>query len=520
MSADPNQRELEVQNAKAQLLASGTYDVMVKVIRKILDERPKNASDQLGQIFDKVKLEACPGPDNLSLMQTTKEKSSETELAETQKSLFEQSNMGADDVNEEEDENALSVLPDMQEVLYFFEQGGVGLGREEWIRVYFALKQLCDGKMAGQEGPEYPALATCRFWGKVMGLEKNYYIAEVAFRDEDEDGDTTQGDIEGQDPEEDDGDEEGEKLPQSNFKPPVKVPNEERGAAGANKYTYFVVNEPGEEWVRLPSVSPHHIVTARSITKFFTGRLGASVNSFPEFPGEERHLLRAQIARISAGTHIAPLQYYMFDDDEEVDDEELAQTEFIECPDFDGVPVRELADDGHHAWVHTRLALLNQGRCIWWNPKQKPEGDEDYDDDEEDVDVEEGNDEEQEIGPPLLTPLSEDVEIAGVRAWTAHTSSAPGMMPIQHCICVIKSNLWPGAAAFSNGRRFENVYIGYGNKYSTDNFSPQTCQAFEAEYKEPEMAEVQDPTVDEENALDAQKQADQEDHEEDEEDED
>jgi len=506
---EPSQREIEVQNAKAALLSSGTYDIMVKVIRKILDEKPANAADQLGQIFDKVKLEACPGEDNLSALQTAAEKTSETEVAEIQKGLFEQTNIGENDVNEEDDENAMTILPDMQELLYFFEQGSVGLGREEWIRVYFALKQLCDGSSGN-----YPPLATCRFWGKILGLEKNYYIAEVTFREEDEDEESSEGEEGSLRGEEDSlsDDMEGEKLPQSLFKPPPKVPNEEKGVPGANKHTYYVVNEPGETWVRLPSVGPNHIIAARSITKFFTGRLDATVNSFPEFLGEERHLLRAQVARISAGTIVAPMMYYQFDDEEEVDDEEMAQTEFIENPDFEGMPIRDLADDSLQAWVHTRLHILQQGRCIWWNPKQKPEGDEDYDEDDEDADAEEGAEQEQEIGPPLLTPLSEDVEIAGLRAWSAHTSSAPGMMHIQHCICVIKSNLWPGAAAFSNGRRFENVYIGYGQKYNTDNYSPQVCQAFEIEYKEPggEMVEVSDPTVEEENALDAQKAAEQE----------
>jgi len=508
MSGQPSQRELEIQNAKAQLLSSGTYDIMVKVIRKILDERPSNAADQLGDIFEKVQLEACPGEDNLSALQQPPEKSSETCVAEIQKRLFEQSGGADGEINEEEDDSAISILPDMQELLYFFEQGGVGLGREEWIRVYFALKQLCDPNQS-----LYPPMASCRFWGKILGLEKNYYVAEVTFRDEEEEEEILDGvDLESLGGGDDDGDDDGigEKLPSSNYKAPPKIPSEDKSVAGANKHTYYVVNEPGEEWVRLPSVSPSQIVTARSITKFLSGHLKAKVSSFPEFPGEERHLLRAQIARISAGTIIAPMMYYQFDEDEEVDDEEMAQTEFIENTEFDGVPVRDLADESLGAWVHTRLPLLNQGRCIWWNPKQKPEGDEDFDEDDDDADGEEGSDQEQEIGPPLLTPLSEDVEINGSRAWSAHTSSAPGMMHIQHCICVIKSNLWPGATAFSNGRRFENVYIGYGTKYSTDNFSPQACQMFENECKEPEMNEVADPTVDEEHALDAQRAAEQE----------
>ena len=44
-----------------------------------------------------------------------------------------------------------------------------------------------------------------------------------------------------------------------------------------------------------------------------------------------------QIARISAGTHISPLGYYQFDDEEEEEgEEEDGKTEFIENPEFEG----------------------------------------------------------------------------------------------------------------------------------------------------------------------------------------
>merc|ERR1712139_212813 len=436
MSGGDKQRDFEIQNAKAALLETGTYDILAKGIRKILDEKPANAASMLGQIFDRVKLEACPAEDNLSSLQACDDKSHELEIAEVQHTLFEPAQANENDVNEDEDEQAMTLLPDMQELAYFFEQGGVGVGREEWLRVYFALKQLC----------EQQALASCRFWGKVMGLKANYYIAEVSFREEEE--------------EEEDVTEE---------------------------------------------ISPAQVCTSRQITKFFSGDLNASVKSFPEFLGEERHLLRAQIARISHATIVAPMMYYMFDEEEEVDDDELAQAEFIENPDYEGVPVRDLADPSLQAWVHSRLHLLQQGRCLWWNPKQKAEGDEDFDDEDEDAEDDADNEPEQEIGPPLLTSLAEDVELTGLPAWSTHLSS--GLMHIQHSICVIRSNLWPGACAFSNGRRFENIYIGYGQKYNTDNYSPPMCNKFEVEYKEPEMVEMADPTVEEENALKAQAEA-------------
>jgi len=41
--------------------------------------------------------------------------------------------------------------------------------------------------------------------------------------------------------------------------------------------SYFVCNEPGEAWIRLPAVTPAQIATARTMKKFFTGRLDTPV---------------------------------------------------------------------------------------------------------------------------------------------------------------------------------------------------------------------------------------------------
>lgn len=43
--------------------------------------------------------------------------------------------------------------------------------------------------------------------------------------------------------------------------------------------------------------------------------------TYPPFPGNEANYLRAQIARISAGTHISPLGFYQFDEEEEEEEE-------------------------------------------------------------------------------------------------------------------------------------------------------------------------------------------------------
>jgi hypothetical protein len=47
----------------------------------------------------------------------------------------------------------------------------------------------------------------------------------------------------------------------------------------------------------------------------FKGVLNASIDSNPPFPGKERHLLRAQIARITFATSIIPKGLMEFDEE-------------------------------------------------------------------------------------------------------------------------------------------------------------------------------------------------------------
>lgn len=70
--------------------------------------------------------------------------------------------------------------------------------------------------------------------------------------------------------------EEEDEVPKPNFKPPPVAPREDP-RSGCNRKTYFVCNEPGKPWVKLPLVTPAQISVSRQIKKFFTGRLDAPV---------------------------------------------------------------------------------------------------------------------------------------------------------------------------------------------------------------------------------------------------
>ena len=60
------------------------------------------------------------------------------------------------------------------------------------------------------------------------------------------------------------------------------------------------------------------------IKKILTGNLNAEIDSQPPFPGKEKHLLRAQIARISFSCNLVPSGIY------KVNEEDPKEIELIE----------------------------------------------------------------------------------------------------------------------------------------------------------------------------------------------
>jgi radial spoke head protein 4/6 len=102
--------------------------------------------------------------------------------------------------------------------------------------VWLALKKLVD---SGH-------FEKLRFWGKIFGTNKNYYIAEAqqngdAEIDDEEDNEENNEKEDEKDDADEQEDGEEDPLPKSSYKPPPIVPKEERGT-GVNKYTYYVCN--------------------------------------------------------------------------------------------------------------------------------------------------------------------------------------------------------------------------------------------------------------------------------------
>ncbi|NXD45091.1 RSH4A protein, partial [Copsychus sechellarum] len=491
---DPQARMLAIKNAKAYLLKTSTksglnlYDHFANILTKILDEQPTNTVDIIEDISKDVKCSQFR-----KKMDTLRDEHfipPTFQAAEKYKALFVKEGGGEEEEDLEEEMGQPS-LPNVMETAFYFEQAGIGLNKDECYYIFLALKNLINVQ----------PIQTCRFWGKILGLEMNYIIAEVQLQEGEEDKEIAEEgeEIVGEGEKEDEAEEEDEQKakeaepPKSTYKPPPEIPKEANGT-GTNKYVYFVCNEPGNPWVKLPPVTPAQIVCARKIKKFFTGRLDAPVVSFPPFPGNEANYLRAQIARISAGTHVSPTGFYQFANEDEEEDE--GADTYEKNPEFEPPPVAEMVES-LATWAHHVKGILKQGRCVWINPSQKSE----ENDEDEEEEEEEGEEQQEERGPPLLTLISEDEGMKDIPAWTAKAST--DLIP-KYSVAILQSNRWPGAYAFASGRKFENIYFGWGHKYSPENHTPELPPPAQAEFPSgPGITETVDPTVEEETAFKA-----------------
>ena len=63
--------------------------------------------------------------------------------------------------------------------VYANVQAGVGLSREEMVRIWLSLKTLVKAHK----------FSSVRFWGKVFGIENNYLVAEVQYVEGEEEED-------------------------------------------------------------------------------------------------------------------------------------------------------------------------------------------------------------------------------------------------------------------------------------------------------------------------------------------
>ncbi|KAF0980328.1 hypothetical protein FDP41_013542 [Naegleria fowleri] len=384
-----------------------------------------------------------------------------------------------------EDKNYVYSNPDgisnLIEDFYALSNVGIALPQEEICFIQIALKTLKNSKK----------LSNVRFFGKIFGIQSNYYVFESNYHFE-------------------------ERQQEDNI-------HESSGKPGINRYTYWVLSSKRSEspfsFVKLPDVTPEQIQVAREITKLFSGDLNRPVHSYPVFPGKEANYLRAQIARIVHGSTLAPVGLFEereIPEKEEEEDEEGNKKK--KEPKFkEQLPPMVKVKEGFELknpeemksfenWVHLYPGILKSGYLT----KEKQEGDEES--------GEEGDKD------PLIAPLRSvqeddplkrskftsqndrkkkheeedeendegEKEKAGkTPAWKVNMSNERK----QTChhkffrTVLLSSLRWPGAHSFYRLTgptcHFGNVYIGYGVKSPGISFTPQFPPMVVEELKEP-----------------------------------
>ena len=409
------------------------YDHLTDVLVKLIKDQPADALKNFEALSAGVRAERGDGAvaEKIQFDEETKK----ALLAHAQKLA---SVLKPAPKNDEDEEEEPVDIPDLLAEASILKEAGVDLGDEDIYQLSISIS-----KLAAKEGFE-----TTRFFGKIFGTEKDYFIVEAKLKEYPE--------VEEVDP---------------NSK--TELPGQ-----GANSFVYFASNSVSGSWTKLPDVLPEQIQISRQMRRFFTGNLEASVPGYPQFKWSEASYLRAQVARISASTLIAPQGFYTLDEEEEeptmIKDEEYKGPE-----DFSSLSSTE-------GWSHFRAHILNQGRCVKW---EKPEA--------EDEEEEENNEEEEEVDEEepveILRSLESD-EVTSLKVWSFR-SSAKHNPSLPHPIIAAKNQLWPGATTVARGSSFVNVYVGFGQKYLKSNYSPPAIPAVQNEFVVPEPEDEEEEPV-------------------------
>lgn len=300
-----------------------------------------------------------------------------------------------------------------------WQWSGIGFGEQETYRLQKSLKNL-SGKVTA---------TSLNFFGKITGTESDYYIAE--------------GTVEGGE----EGEGEGEEK-DADFEP---------SGTGVNKYSYFVASNSLCEWTKLPDLTPTQIKASRCVKVLFSGDLERKIFTNPHFEGQEKHYLRAQIARISHSTTLIPkgLMRPVEDSETREIEENTPEEGEIVMPSTNQMKNLEM-------WTHLNKNILLNGTTSLKTP-EAPEG--------EEWDEDKTNEEMKKLltsdpYAPLLAPISDDAKISISKtvkqaAWTARImgdaseyKNEMGGKSVSNGVAVVRSLQWPGSYTFYHQGRF------------------------------------------------------------------
>jgi radial spoke head protein 4A len=405
--------------AKTYLSQEGVYDHLGKIINKVIAEKPQDAYGLVEVLSRLVKEPAAPGKPEASPEETAA-------LAKHVKQLRKLDQVPTDESGPVQ----LCSVPDFSREASLLAWAGAGFSDTESYQIACALRAL-----AFKEKDN--GLTKLRFWGKVLGTEADYYVAEA------------QKDAPGDAP-----DPEG---PDADMEPL---------GSGANTYAYYATTDLCGDWLLLPDVRPREIRAARQIKKILSGNPKAPVITHPYFEGKEEVLLRAQIARITADTVLCIKGYIKREDDE---DEE---SPFGENPEFVAPLPAELLKP--EAWTHMQPHILRIGRTTY------PEGDDEEPEEGEEPTPEQVAKKELKEADPMLS-LVRGLHEDGME-WSIRQSGDDAVYrgkqdpetqvyaKTSNAVTYVRSLNWPGAVCVSCGNHFANFYVGYGQPATRTEF--------------------------------------------------
>jgi len=316
---------------------------------------------------------------------------------------------------------ALPAISDILEDRQLLRWAGIDLGEEECWRLRQAFKKLVKEKAAKD----------IRFWGKIYGTERDYYVVE---------GSGEAG--------------EEEERP-ADF---------EKKGEGINQFTYWVTDSSFSPWVELPDITPDQLKVARKVRKLFTGNLNAPIISNPHFPGKEKDLLRAQIARITHSTSVEPRGLHKLTEENPLEIENEEEPTYLQT--------HQLKDLNN--WVHTLPGVLKCGRVVHMDPEVP-------DDADIDIEILKAKQIEQDPFEERLKSLAKDREVPGLgRAWVhryvgdvqEYTEKVPKKGKCTFAVNVFKSLWWPGTMIVQQNEKWMHFYVGYGLKVETERVYP------------------------------------------------
>ena len=336
-----------------------------------------------------------------------------------------------------------------------FEWGGISFSDDEWFKIRIAMKKLLTTNNC----------VTIRFFGKIYGINSDYYIIQGTPRHYQMPAPPS----------------EEEKVDESAQKEYEEI----KGYEGINRYTFWVSNSLLESWYELPDITHEQLRIARMFKCHFTGNLNSKVKSYRPFPGKEMHLLKCQIIRILHSSSIIPSGYLKTNDNykEPLTGKVAEYNEEYQPPSFD-----EMKSPEFDKWVHEEAYIFPNGKII-------------------DTSITEGQVDRfrviaEDEGYKVKEGEGENVNEIDKKYWKikvvgdqmVHNKGEGD--PICHAVILVRNSRWPGTLCVWKEGKFANVYVGFAIKETDAPYSPTQFGVVD---KDPEdMGEQKEPNPEKE----------------------